>query len=64
MKCLTCSRVNNEGSVTNLLQTSCYGLLWYLRGRSRLSTVMYSYRAYGGEGGHDASVLFLMLIFC
>ena len=25
------SRVNNEGSVTNLMQTSFYGLLWYLR---------------------------------
>ena len=30
-----------------------------LRGRSQLSTFMYSYRAYGGGGGHDASVLFL-----
>ena len=31
-----------------------------LRGRSQLSTFMYSYRAYEGEGGgHDASVLFL-----
>ena len=26
---LTYSRVNNEGSETNLLQTSLYGLLWY-----------------------------------
>ena len=25
------STVNNEGSVTNLLQTSFYDLLWYLR---------------------------------
>ena len=25
------SRVNNEGSVTNLVHTSFYGLLWYLR---------------------------------
>ena len=25
------SRVNNEGSVTNLMQTSFYGLVWYLR---------------------------------
>ena len=24
------SRVNNEGSVTNLLQTSFYDLLWYI----------------------------------
>ena len=23
-------KVHNEGSVTNLLQTSFYGLLWYL----------------------------------
>ena len=30
-----------------------------VRGRSQLSTFMYSYRAYGGGGGHDASVLFL-----
>ena len=33
-----------------------------LRGRSQLSTFMYSYRAYGGGGGgrgHDVSVLFL-----
>ena len=29
------------------------------RRRSQLSTFMYSYRAYGGGGGHDASVLFL-----
>ena len=30
-----------------------------LRGRSQLSTFMYSYRAYGGGGGrgHEASVL-------
>ena len=30
-----------------------------IRGRSQLSTFMYSYRAYGGGRGHDASVLFL-----
>ena len=28
-----------------------------LRGRSQLSTFMYSYRAYGGGGGHEASVV-------
>ena len=28
-----------------------------VRGRSQLSTFMYSYRAYGGGGGHEASVL-------
>ena len=29
-----------------------------VRGRSQLSTFMCSYRAYGGGGGHNASVLF------
>ena len=30
-----------------------------LRGRSQLSTFMYSYRAYGGGREHDANILFL-----
>ena len=37
-----------------------------LRGRSQLSTFMYSYRAYGGGGGHGASIIFLNvdLVLC
>ena len=28
----------------------------HIRGRSQLSTFIFSYRAYGGGGGHEASV--------